>query len=75
MLPTGRPIRNLFHMPRVTVSPGLGVFFNQYRDRLNATFSYLDGMIAEDQARDMVQRLEEMLIGDSRGSANRASSL
>jgi hypothetical protein len=71
----GRPIRNLFHMPRVTAPPGLGVFFNQYRDRLNATFSYLDGMIGEDQACDVMGRLEEMLIGDFRGSANRGSSL
>jgi len=41
------PVKNIFHIPRVPYPPGLGIFFNQYRGNINATFSYADGLLNE----------------------------
>lgn len=45
----GTGIENVFHMPRVPVPPGLGVFSNYFNGRLNLVISYLDGMITNDE--------------------------
>jgi hypothetical protein len=55
--------RNLVHMPRVAVPPGIGVFFNRFRGRINATFSWLDGMLDDSAADDVVSALRTALLG------------
>ncbi|MFH1146846.1 MAG: hypothetical protein V1736_03980 [Pseudomonadota bacterium] len=46
----GVTVRNLFHMPRLPVPPGLGFFFNCFNGRLNLMISYLDGLLSEEEA-------------------------
>jgi hypothetical protein len=43
------PVKNIFHLPRVPLPPGLGIFFNQYQGNLNAVFSYAHGLLSEDE--------------------------
>ena len=51
----GAKIVNMFHMPRTPMPPGIGVFFNTYAGRLNATISCLDGLFKEEEL-DMLER-------------------
>ena len=55
------PVRNLFHMPRVPVLPGFGVFFTQFGERLNVTFSWLDGIFSADEIRQVTDVLKARL--------------
>ena len=51
------PIENMIHMPRVPVFPGLGIFFSQYKKRLNITLSYLDSLLREEEAARLLKGL------------------
>jgi len=57
----GVPVENAYHMPRVPVPPGLGVFFTQYRDRLTLVCSYLEGMLDESMASRFVNDIDSGL--------------
>lgn len=57
----GKKIHNIFHMPRVPIPPGLGIFFNQFQGKLNVVFSYLDGMLEEDEIDSIVYALQSKL--------------
>jgi hypothetical protein len=46
----GSTIENIFHMPRVPESPGLGFFSSLYDGRLSLVISYLDGIISDNEA-------------------------
>ena len=52
---------NIFHMPRVPVPPGLGVFFHQSHGKLNGVFSYTEGMLSDDEVNTMINRMESLL--------------
>ena len=54
----GTRVTNIFHMPRVPMPPGLGIFFNQFRGKLNVTISHLEGLLDEEE---MSMALHEML--------------
>jgi hypothetical protein len=53
----GAKVVNLFHMPRVPTPPGYGFFFNEFASGLNVVFSYIDGMLTEDEANELVGRV------------------
>lgn len=53
----GAKVLNLFHMPRVPTPPGYGFFFNEFGSGLNVVFSYVDGMLTEDEANGLVGRV------------------
>jgi hypothetical protein len=53
----GEKVEHSYHMTRVPVPPGLGVFFQQSHGRLNAYLSYLRGLLAEDEADAVVEAL------------------
>ena len=57
----GLPVRNLFHMPRVPVLPGFGVFFTQFGARLNVTLSWLDGIFSAGEIRQVTDVLKVRL--------------
>ena len=57
----GVPVEQSFHMPRVPVPPGLGVFFTRYRQKLTLVFSYLDGMLDESAAATFVNEIDAEL--------------
>ncbi|OGW29107.1 MAG: hypothetical protein A2X56_08405 [Nitrospirae bacterium GWC2_57_13] len=57
----GSRITNVFHMPRTPVPPGIGVFFNSFDSRLNATISWLDGLFADVEMEDLERTLRDGL--------------
>ncbi len=56
-----KKIHNIFHMPRVPIPPGLGIFFNQFQGKLNVVISYLDGMLEDDEIDTIVHTLQSRL--------------
>jgi hypothetical protein len=53
-------ILNIFHLPRVPYPPGVGIFFNQFQGELNATLSYIEGMLSDDEIKDITRELESL---------------
>lgn len=45
----GEEIKDLYHVPRIPPSPGLGIFMNRRGSKLNITLSWVDGIINEDE--------------------------
>jgi hypothetical protein len=59
----GKEVSRSYHMPRVPVPPGLGVFFHHTHGRLSAHLSYLRGVLAEGEAETIMQALHSRLGG------------
>lgn len=57
----GNKILNLFHMPRVPVPPGIGIFFQRSNERMNVILSYLDGMLKNSEAEEILSLLKSRL--------------
>ncbi|MEI6055251.1 MAG: hypothetical protein WCR55_04250 [Lentisphaerota bacterium] len=45
----GEELKNLYHVPRIPPSPGLGIFMNKRGAKLNITLSWVDGIINDDE--------------------------
>lgn len=45
----GEVMKELYHVPRIPPSPGLGVFMNRRGATLNVVFSWTDGIISNDE--------------------------
>lgn len=58
----GSNIEKLFHVPAVTVPPGIGVVFFRFREQLHLTLVHADGTLTDDEASDFVTRLRECLL-------------
>ena len=56
-----KKVHNIFHMPRVPIPPGLGIFFERFQGKLNVTFSYLDGILEDDEIDSIVHTLQSRL--------------
>lgn len=54
-------ITNIFHMPRIPVPPGIGVFFQQSNEKLNVILSYLDGMLSKNEEELILSSLKSRL--------------
>lgn len=54
-------ITNVFHMPRMPVPPGIGIFFNTFDGRLNATISWLEGTFTPAEVDTIEHDLRSML--------------
>ncbi|MBU1713020.1 MAG: hypothetical protein KKD47_07945 [Proteobacteria bacterium] len=54
-------IINIFHMPRVPVPPGIGIFFQQSKESLNVILSYLDGMLTDEESGKILNLLKSRL--------------
>jgi len=61
----GRRVLNLFHMPRVAPPPGIGLFLNQFRGRINATLSYLEGTLDDARAAEAFETFKGILLSDA----------
>jgi hypothetical protein len=59
----GKEVQRSYHMTRVPLPPGLGVFFQQSKGRLNAYLSYAQGLISEDEADAIADGLKSRLEG------------
>ena len=53
-------VDNIFHMPRVPVPPGLGIFFHQFHGKLNAMLSYKEELLSYDEADTIIHSLSSM---------------
>ncbi|HPO13685.1 MAG TPA: hypothetical protein PLI09_09585 [Candidatus Hydrogenedentes bacterium] len=51
-------VHNILHFPRVPNPPGIGVFFTQFKGKLNVTLSYFDGMLCNDEALQIIAELK-----------------
>jgi hypothetical protein len=58
----GAEVVKLFHIPAVTVPPGIGVVFYRFRDQLHFTLVHADGTLTDNEASDFIARLHERLL-------------
>ncbi len=50
-------VKNLFHVPRIPPSPGIGIFFSQYKNHLNVVLSGLESVLSQRDAKQMLAEL------------------
>ncbi|MEI6279387.1 MAG: hypothetical protein WCQ16_08405 [Verrucomicrobiae bacterium] len=60
----GARVTNAFHIPSVSAPPGSGLFFGLFNGRLNATFSWREGSVGDDEAGLVLARLQADLLGE-----------
>lgn len=53
-------LQNIFHLPRTPKPPGVGIFFNQFENKLNITLSYFDDLLTDEQAGKISKSLKEL---------------
>ena len=57
----GKKILNILHMPRVPVPPGIGIFFHQSQNKLNVVLSFLEGILSDEEANELIHTLQSRL--------------
>ena len=57
----GKKILNILHMPRVPVPPGIGIFFHQSQNKLNGVLSFLEGILSDEEANELIHTLQSRL--------------
>ncbi len=57
----GREVVNLTHMPRVPVPPGIGIFFQKFKGRINAVLSYKQDLLSDNEANLIIAALKSVL--------------
>ena len=57
----GREVVNLTHMPRVPVPPGIGIFFQKFKGRINAVLSYKQDLLSDNEANLIIVALKSVL--------------
>lgn len=55
-----KKVVNLFHLPCPSVPPGLGIFVNNYKGKMNLTISYLNTLLDECDVLFLVDQLKNM---------------
>lgn len=53
-------VQNIFHLPRIPKPPGVGIFFNQFDNKLNITLSYFDDLLTDKQINQITKSLEAL---------------
>jgi len=53
-------ILNIFHLPRIPKPPGIGIFFNQFENKINITLSYFDVLLNAAQVTQITNSLEAL---------------
>jgi len=51
-------VQNIWHLPRVPNPPGVGIFFNQFKGRINATLSYFEGVLSDNEVSQIVADID-----------------
>jgi len=54
-------VENLYHMPLVPLPPGLGFVVNQYGNKMNATLSFVDGLMSREEIMAVETRVRQLL--------------
>jgi hypothetical protein len=55
----GRRVVNAYHAPAVLPRPGIGVFFNRCAGRNNLVASWIEGVVSEDEATEILEVTRE----------------
>lgn len=58
----GTRIESLVHVPAVTMPPGIGLVFSQFRNQLSFTLVTAEGTLTETEAEEFVQHLHAHLL-------------
>ena len=58
----GAGIGEFFHVPAITVPPGMGVVFYRFRDQLQFTFVHADGALTDGEAAEFAAQLRARLL-------------
>ncbi|MCX5698249.1 MAG: hypothetical protein NTX01_00920 [Candidatus Omnitrophica bacterium] len=53
-------VQNIFHLPRMPKPPGVGIFFNQFDNKLNITLSYFNDLLNDKQVTQITKNLEAL---------------
>jgi hypothetical protein len=59
------PVSNIYHLPRITLKPGLGIFFTQYKEKLTLVISSLEGVISGEEMMNITSNLVKSLRRES----------
>lgn len=57
----GSRVQNLFHLPRVPLPPGIGLFINRFQQKINLTITCYDNILSDSEADALVSDLKFLL--------------